>query len=92
MRAMKTADVAVLVLDAGDRSLQRQELAIASAVIKEGRSLVVAANKMHLLVTDEYFSEDFAAGVSEHIEPRFPMLRKTPVVPMSSLSGKDVEG
>lgn len=91
MRAMKTADVAVLVLDAQARYLQRQELAIASAVIREGRSLVVAANKMDILVTAGYSSDDFAAAVSEHIETRFPMLRKTPVVAMSSLSGKGVE-
>lgn len=92
MRAMKVADVAVLVLDAEARYLQRQELAIADAVVREGRALVVAANKMDLLVNTEYSSEDYASAVTEHIETRFPMLRKTPVVPMSSLSGEGVGG
>jgi GTP-binding protein len=91
MRAMKIADVAVLVLDAEARYIQRQELVIADAVVREGRSLVVAANKMDLLVNAEYSSEDYAAAVREHIEARFPMLRKTPVVAMSSLSGEGVE-
>ena len=50
MRAMKKSDVAVLVLDAEAQVLHRQELAIASAVVREGRSLVVAANKMDLLI------------------------------------------
>mmetsp|Transcript_32518 Transcript_32518/g.71377 ORF Transcript_32518/g.71377 Transcript_32518/m.71377 type:complete len:646 (-) Transcript_32518:1040-2977(-) len=91
MRAMKTADVAVLVLDAEARVLQRQELAIADAVVKEGRSLVVAANKMDLLIDEEYSKEDYADAVQEQIEIRFPMLRKTPVVPMSSLTGENVD-
>jgi GTP-binding protein len=91
MRAMKIADVAVLVLDADARHLQRQELVIADAVVREGRALVVAANKMDLLVNNEYTAEDFASAVTEHIETRFPILRKTPVVAMSSLTGDGVD-
>jgi GTP-binding protein len=90
MRAMKVADVAVLVLDAEARMLQRQELAIADAVVREGRSLVVAANKMDLLVDKEYSKEEYANGVRRQIETRFPMLRQTPVIPMSSLTGEAV--
>lgn len=91
MRAMKIADVAVLVLDAEARMLQRQELAIADAVVREGRALVVAANKMDLLVDREYTKEEYASGVRRQIESRFPMLRFTPVVPMCSLTGESVE-
>ncbi len=91
MRAMKIADVAVLVLDAEARMLQRQELAIADAVIREGRALVVAANKMDLLVDHEYTKEQYASAVREQIEHIFPMLRSTPIVSMSSLSGEAVE-
>ena len=96
-RAMKVADVAVLVLDAGAGNLQRQELAIADAVVKEGRALVVAANKMDLIINSgeeggvPYTPEQYANAVSEEIEGRLPMLRKTPVVPMSSLTGENVE-
>ena len=91
MRAMKIADVAVLVLDADAKMLQRQELAIADAVVREGRALVVAANKMDLLVDAEYTKEQYADAVRDQIEIRFPMLRKTPVVSMSSLTGECVE-
>ena len=90
MRAMKLADVAVLVLDSQARVIQRQELAIADAVLREGRSLVVVANKMDLIVDEEYTKHDFANQVQEQIETRFPMLRKTPVVAMSSLYGDNV--
>lgn len=90
MRAMKLADVAVLVLDAQTRYIQRQELAIADAVLREGRSLVVVANKMDLIVDSEYTTNDFKNAVQEQIEQRFPMLRKTPVIAMSSLYGDNV--
>jgi len=90
MRAMKVADVAVLVLDAQARMLQRQELAIADAVVREGRSLIVVANKMDLLVDAEYSKKDYSNGVKMQIEHRFPMLRNTPVVAMSSLTGEAV--
>ncbi|KAL7500247.1 hypothetical protein ACHAWT_010966 [Skeletonema menzelii] len=91
MRAMKLADVAVLVLDAQAQYIQRQELAIADSVVREGRALVVAANKMDLVVDDEYTKHEFARAVQEQIEVRFPMLRKTPVVAMSSLLGHNVK-
>ncbi|KAL3827542.1 hypothetical protein ACHAXA_002039 [Cyclostephanos tholiformis] len=90
MRAMRLADVAVLVLDSRARVIQRQELAIADAVVREGRSLVIAANKMDLVVDALYKAHDYACAVRDQIEMRFPMLRKTPVVAMSSLTGDNV--
>jgi GTP-binding protein len=91
IRAMKLADVAVLVLDAQAQCIQRQELAIADSVVREGRALVVAANKMDLVVDEEYTKHDFARAVQDQIEIRFPMLRKTPVVAMSGLLGHNVK-
>jgi GTP-binding protein len=88
MRAMKVADVAVLVLDADARMLRRQEMAIADAIIREGRALVVAANKMDLILEADYTKKDFEDGVRQQLEGRFPMLRKTPIVPTSSLYGE----
>jgi GTP-binding protein len=50
VRALQVADVAVLVLDAGVRSLSKQDLSIAAAILREGRALVVVANKMDLVI------------------------------------------
>ena len=50
MRALQVADVAVLVIDADERSLSKQDLAIANAILQEGRVLVVVANKMDLVI------------------------------------------
>jgi GTPase len=114
LRAMKMTDVAVLVLDAGAKRLHRRELALAKAVLDEGRALVIAANKMDLVLQkvqhyhrddddddydnddaeDEdngsYTKSDFTRDVRDQLESRFPMLRQTPIVPMSSLSGEGV--
>jgi GTP-binding protein len=91
LRAMKVAEVAVLVLDAEELYIQKQELAICNAVLNEGRSLVIAANKMDLLeLSNKYSPRDFADSVREQIESRIPLLRNVPVVPMSCLSGKGV--
>ena len=91
MRAMRLADVAVLVLDAQAQYIQRQELAIADSVVREGRALVVAANKMDFVIGEDYTEKEFARAVQEQIEIRFPMLRKTPVVALSSLFGHNVK-
>jgi GTPase len=91
MRAMKVADIAVLVLDAQARVLQRQELAICDAILKEGRALVVVANKMDLIVESDYSKQDFEAAVRQQLEGRFPILRKTPIVALSSLTGEAVD-
>lgn len=91
LRAMKVAEVAVLVLDAEALHIQRQELAICAAVMEEGRALVIAANKMDLLeMSSEFSPRDFATAVREQLEARIPILRKTPIVPMSCISGEGV--
>jgi GTP-binding protein len=91
LRAMKVAEVAVLVLDAQSLYIQRQELAICNAVIEEGRALVIVANKMDLLeISSEYTRQDFADAVREQLEARIPTLRQTPIVPMSCVTGEGV--
>ena len=95
IRALQVADVAVLVIDANERSLSRQDLAIANAILQEGRVLVVVANKMDLVIDEEdeddpYTRNDLAKGVRLQLEERFPFLRKTPIVPLDSRSGKGV--
>jgi hypothetical protein len=44
--------VVVLVLDGSELRLRRMELALADMIYREGRGLVVAANKSDLLIDD----------------------------------------
>jgi GTPase len=117
LRAIQMADVVVLVLDAQARVLHRQEINIANAVIQEGRSLVIAANKWDLLAAENikgkknveftfsdntndeddddddkpYTPKDYANDVRTQLEQWVPMLRHTPIVPMSGLTGERVK-
>lgn len=110
LRALKIADVAVLVLDAHAGNLHKHELAICSAILQEGRSLVIVANKMDLLLKQrshyssktnmnsngddeeemEYTRSDYENEVRKELEERFPILRRTPIIAMSSLTGEGV--
>ena len=60
-------------------------------VIREGRALVVVANKMDLLLCAEYTKNDFVSAVRKQLEQRYPMLRKTPVLAISALNNTGVE-
>eukprot|EP00977_Amphora_coffeiformis_P011004 scaffold2629_cov152-Amphora_coffeaeformis.AAC.11 len=95
LRALRVADVAVLIIDADERTLSRQDLAIANAILEEGRVLVVVANKMDLVIDEEnpedpYTRHDLEKGVRQQLEERFPFLRHTPIIPLDSKSGKNV--
>ena len=84
-RALQFSHVAVLVLDAHAQQLTQQDLRIAAAIVEEGRALVVAVNKMDTLLEDGYSVTDLEKDVRDHLESRFPMLRKTPIVVLSAL-------
>lgn len=91
LRAMKAAEVAVLVLDAKELFLHRQELAICNAILNEGRALVIVANKMDLLeMSSDYGPEDFEKQVRLQLETAIPILRNTPILPMSCHTGEGV--
>ena len=52
---------------------------------------MVVANKMDLIVEEDYSKEEFVNAVRDQLEARFPFLRKTPIVAMSSLYNDCVE-
>ena len=65
MRSLKLAHVCVLVLEAEKLQLTRQELAIADLVIREGRALVVVANKSDTLKGSD---SEYARGVKRQLD------------------------
>jgi len=87
LRAVRYANVVVLVLDGQQLRLRRQEQVIASRAFKEGRALVVAANKSDLLLTSPRV---FAENVREQLKLLSPQLGSLPVVATSALNGQGV--
>ena len=86
IRAMRYAQVAVLVTDA-TQPLEAQDMRIADLIAHEGRALVVAVNKWDLV-------EDRQACMT-HIRERLAIalhqVRDVPVVPISALYGDGLD-
>ena len=53
LKAVRFAEVCVLLFDAEQRKLEKQDVTIASHIIKEGRALIIALNKIDLLKEEE---------------------------------------
>ena len=86
MRAIRFAQVVVLLLDASDM-LEKQDLTIARQTIDEGRALVVAANKWDMV-------EDRDAALQilhDRLQTSLPQVRGVPVVTLSALNGSNLD-
>jgi GTP-binding protein len=86
LRAVRFAEVVVLVLDAGDM-LEKQDLAIARLVVEEGRALVIAVNKWDLV-------EDKPAALKrlqDRIETSLPQIKGVRTVTLSALTGRNLD-
>lgn len=83
LNAIKFANLVILVVDATG-SLDKQDLAIAGRVIEEGRSLVMAVNKIDA-AKDRAEREKF---FSEEIERRLPQIKGLPIVFISAKEKK----
>ena len=89
-RAIKNldhVDVAVLLIDSRE-GIQQQDKKIAQQVIKRGRGLIFALNKIDLLETE---TKATLRELEENTRELFPHLRYAPVCTMSALSGKGMK-
>ena len=83
VRALRFAEVVVLVLDA-EAPLEKQDLTIARTTLEEGRALILAVNKWDL-VKDRKKAE---RRVADRLQTSLPQARGVPVVPLSALTGR----
>ena len=86
MRAIRFAQVVVLLLDASDM-MEKQDLTIARQTIDEGRALVVAANKWDA-VTDR---EGALQSLRDRLQTSLPQVRGVPVITLSALNGSNLD-
>ncbi|TAJ25717.1 MAG: ribosome biogenesis GTPase Der [Reyranella sp.] len=87
---IRLADVAVVVLDAGDMA-EKQDLNIAGWVIEEGRALVIAVNKTDLLVDDQRESTKAWRKLRDRLESSFAQVKDVPIVGFSAINGRGVD-
>jgi GTP-binding protein len=86
LRAIRFAEVVVLVLDA-EQGLEKQDLTIARLVEEEGRALVIAANKWDA-VKDKNAAK---RRLRDRIETSLPQVKGLPVVTLSALTGRNLD-
>ncbi len=86
LRAIRYAEVVVLVLDA-DAVLDKQDLTIARQVIEEGRALVLAVNKWDI-ATDRKAA---LRRLDDRLATSLPQARGIPVVTCSAKTGKGMD-
>lgn len=82
LRAVKFAEVVVLVLDAGI-ALESQDLRLADLAEREGRAVVIAVNKWDLVPN----RGPRLTALREAVDRLLPQLRGAPIVTVSALKG-----
>ena len=85
LRAIKFAEVVVLLLDA-ESPFEKQDLQIADLALREGRALVIAVNKWDL-VEDK---KNAYASLREQADRLLAQAPGAPIVALSALSGAGV--
>lgn len=85
IRALNFAEVVVLMIDA-TMPFEKQDLSIASLIVQEGRSLVIALNKYDLMENRQEVMKD----ILDTLEHSLPQIKGIPVIPISSLTGRGV--
>jgi GTP-binding protein len=86
LRTIDYAEVVVLLLDA-TRGLEVQDLKIASAVIEEGRALVIALNKWDVAEN----ASSLFNGVKAALDEGLAQLKGVPVLTVSAKTGKGID-
>ncbi len=86
LRAVRFADVVVLVLD-GEMMLEKQDLALARMVVEEGRALVIGVNKWDA-VKDK---KQAVQKLSDRLESSLAQIRGIPIVVFSAATGQGVD-
>jgi GTP-binding protein len=86
LRSIQYAEIVVLLLDA-TIPFEKQDLALADLVEREGRGLVIGVNKWDL-VEDKPAA---LAALREACERLLPQLRGVPLVTLSGLQGRNID-
>lgn len=86
LRSIQYAEVVVLMLDA-TIPFEKQDLALADLVEREGRAMVIALNKWDLIED----KNKALMELREACERLLPQLRGIPLVTLSGLTGKNID-
>ena len=86
LRSIQFAEVVVVTLDV-TKPFEKQDLQIADLVGREGRAIVIALNKWDLVENPQ----EKLAELREKASRLLPQMRDVPLVPISGLTGKNLD-
>jgi GTPase len=86
LRSIQYAEVVVLLLDA-TIPFEKQDLALADLVEREGRAMVIALNKWDLIED----KNEKLRELREECERLLPQVRGVPLVTLSGLTGRNID-
>lgn len=89
-RTLRFADVVVLVIDGSlpqQELIEKQDLALASEIIEEGRALILAINKWDMVQK----KEQLLKHLREQLDVHFAQARGISCVPISALKEQNME-
>ncbi|WP_319498129.1 ribosome biogenesis GTPase Der [uncultured Cohaesibacter sp.] len=86
LRSIQFAEVVVVTLDV-TKPFEKQDLQIADLVAREGRAIVIALNKWDLVENPQ----EMLADLREKAERLLPQMRNVPLIPVSGLTGKNLD-
>ena len=86
LRSIQYAEIVVLLLDA-TIPFEKQDLALADLVHREGRAMVIAVNKWDLIED----KQATLARLRDDCERLLPQLRGVPLVTISGLQGRNID-
>jgi GTP-binding protein len=86
-RAIRFAQIVILLIDANSL-LDHQDLALAGEILKEGRGLIFAINKIDSVSGDK---ENFLREVRKQIQELLPEIEGSPILGVSAKTGYNVE-
>jgi len=86
LRSIQYAEVVVLLLDA-TIPFEKQDLALADLVYREGRAMVIAVNKWDLIED----KQKTLADLKQKCEELLPQARGIPLVTISGMQGRNID-
>lgn len=89
IKAIRFADICILLLDSTQEKLEKQDLIIANHIINEGRGLVIALNKTDLLSKEEL--EETIDEVRYQISRYITQNKNIKIYAISAKQGKNIE-
>src|SRR5437762_2754837 len=87
LRAVRFAEVVVMMMDAQNR-FEEQDLRIADLIEREGRAIVLAANKWDLM---ESKGGGAISGLRRDADHLLPQVKGVPIVAVSGLMGEGID-